>query len=274
MATGIQSLYNYNNGTYSATGYPFANGKFKLQYSYSTSILSKNNLQSTVSVSINVANYGLDIGARQLKVYWNGTLQKTINTPAIKNKNNYPHTSILGETSFTVQHDNSGHCSGTLTVEWLCSPLTYSDVNITELGARGEVTPNDIPISGGGAYDHDYSLIINGQEMIPYIQDNGISVSRADRSSSTVTTLDGTDWKSSIEKHKFSVKIKNMSAEQYKTLISKYLLTNPGSVSYKNVDRDNTVSGTFYFFNIKYNIKRVVGNTTYLTNISFDMEER
>lgn len=278
MATGRESLYNWNNGAYSATGYPFQANQLKLQASYSTSVYDTVSLQSTVYVSVTLANIGIDWGyfeGREVSVYWNDALVAKINPPNLQTSINVNHVTSLGNVSFPVQHQSDGTCSGTLKVEWATVVLAYTvggvTKNITELGCKASVVADPIEVETG-TIPTDL-LMINGINFLSVCQKDGIEISRAEVNKKSVITMNGTEWAKERIRHTISVKLLDMSSDQFAEYAAA-LATNPGAVSYRDAEDGMLHSSAFYILNIKYTKRMVIPGVVYLTGISFELSER
>ena len=117
------------------------------------------------------------------------------------------------------------------------------------------------------------SLVTNNHEICDYVAADGVSVSTETRNEKTVTTLDGTLYKSSVEKLKLSITCLDMSDSQWHTL-SSWLKPSPITIAYTNLETGQTVSGLFYVTDRQYQAKKTVGTITYLTGISFTLTEK
>lgn len=276
MATGKETKYNYNGGSYSATGYPFAGGQLKLQMSYSTSVHDAANLQSTVFLTVTLYNIGIDwayYSGRDVTVYWNNNQVAKFAPPGLHESINVPHVNTLGTTSFIVQHQQDGTCTGTLKVEWASTVLDYTisgvTKSITELGCSATVTPETI--SGGTIPSDVFS--INGKSFLNILQYDGLEFSRAEVNKKSVVTMDGTEWAKEKKRHTASVKVMDMSSAQWAEYAT-YLATNPAQITYKDDEDGKVKTGTFYITNIKQTKRRVIPGLTYLTGISFELSEK
>lgn len=275
MATGKESLYNYNNGLYSANGYPFSGGQLKLQASYSSSIYDASNLQSMIYVNVTLYNIGIDWGyspGREVNIYWNDSLVASFNPPNLFTSLNVPHVSSLGTAAFPVQHQPDGTCTGTLKVEWNSVVLAYTvsgqTINVTELGCKASVVLE--PIQGGVAPTDVF--MVNGTNFLPVLKED-LAFTRAEVNRKSVITMDGTEWAKEKVRHKAEVKLMDMSAEQYAQYASA-LATNPGSVTYTDAESGIIRTGTFYFTDIKHTKHKVMAGVIYLAEISFNISEK
>lgn len=73
-------------------------------------------------------------------------------------------------------------------------------------------------------------LIINGTDISAYLAEGGITQSPIYRQDRTVTTLDGIEHRSNIQKVQLAVEFTRMRAEQLYTIAG--LITQPSSVTY------------------------------------------
>lgn len=275
MATGRETSYNYNNGSYSSTGYPFSKDQLSLQASYSSSLYDADNLQSIVYVAITLNNIGIDWGyqsGREVNVYWNDNLVASFAPPNLKTVLDRSHVTTIGSASFIVQHTDEEVLTGTLKVEWNTVVLAYTvdgvTKNITELGCKADVMLE--AVDGKPPTD---LLVINGKSFLSIIQENGIEVARATVNKKSVLTMDGTEWINEKNKHTIAVKLLDMSADQYAEYAA-YLNTNPASVLYKDSETGQAITSVFYITDIKYTKKKVITGLTYLTDISFNLSEK
>lgn len=276
MSIGKENLYNYNNGAYSATGYPFQADQLKLQASYSTSVYDAGNLQSVVYVTVTLANIGIDWGyssGKEVSLYWNDNLVSTFNPPNLYTQINVPNVTTLGTASFPVQHQQDGTCTGTLKVEWNSRYLMYTvggvSINVTELGCKATVTPDTI---SGGTVPTDVFLI-NGKSFIEVLKKDGLEFSRAEVNKKSVITMSGTEWATEKKRHTIKVSLLDMSGDQYSEYAG-YMATNPASVTYKDEETGKILTSTFYISEVKHKKRMVIPGVTYLTEISFVLTER
>lgn len=120
-----------------------------------------------------------------------------------------------------------------------------------------------------------YSLVVNGHEIGNYIAGNGVHISKDERVSKSVVTMAGIKFSHSIEKINMDVTLMNMP-DSYFTTISTWLkLASPATVSYTDFEQGQTLNNRlFYVHNLTHEANEVIGDVTYLTGISFSMEER
>ena len=104
-----------------------------------------------------------------------------------------------------------------------------------------------------------------------YVKENGISHREIVRQSRSIVALDGTEYRSRIVKQGLSVQL----VEMRDTTLAKLLegVTSPAEWTYS--DKFGSVkTGTFYITGPTATAKTVRGGNTYLSGVSFELEER
>ena len=120
-----------------------------------------------------------------------------------------------------------------------------------------------------------YSLIINGQQFREYIKESGISEKTIQRNEKEVITWDGTSHYISIEKKSYDISLMKMSDIEWKILYGYLKLRIPALVTYSNVDTGTTVTNAeFYVKDISKDLDKTLGVETYISGISFTLEEK
>lgn len=117
------------------------------------------------------------------------------------------------------------------------------------------------------------SLVTNGHQICDYIASDGVDISTISRCEKSIITLDGTLYTQSVDKTQFNITCLDMSDSQWQTLCS-WLTPSPISMTYTNLDTGTSVSGYFYVKDKKKKAKKTIGTMTYLTGLSFTLEEK
>lgn len=117
-------------------------------------------------------------------------------------------------------------------------------------------------------------LLINNASCIDYVKEDGLSINKTERRSKTVTTMDGTLIKKSIEKYEIDVNLLDMSDAQLRTNYINNFTPNPAQVSLSDFDSGQIINGTFYIEGLTYDVKKTIGTISYLTNISFKLIQK
>lgn len=117
------------------------------------------------------------------------------------------------------------------------------------------------------------SLLTNGHQICDYIAQDGVDISTITRNEKSITTLDGTLYMRNVEKIQLNITCLDMSDSQWKTLCS-YLTPSPITLSYTNLDNGTTITGQFYVKDKKRKAKKTIGSLTYMTGLSFTLEEK
>ena len=117
------------------------------------------------------------------------------------------------------------------------------------------------------------SLLTNGHQICDYIAADGVDVSTVVRVEKSITTLDGTLYSKGVDKWQLNITCLDMSDSQWQTLCS-WLKPSPIQIMYTNLDTGATVTGYFYVKDKKRKAKKTIGQMTYLTGLSFTLEEK
>ena len=115
-------------------------------------------------------------------------------------------------------------------------------------------------------------LEIDQKDFGPYIKSGGIAVTPVVRSAKTVTTLNGTLHKFFVKKWSMKVTLLDMSDSDFQELSAK-LQNSPCYVKYADFEKGLQITGKFHISDLGYTISKTIGNITYLTEISFKLEE-
>lgn len=120
-----------------------------------------------------------------------------------------------------------------------------------------------------------YSLVINGHEIGNFIAGDGVSVSYDERNSKEVITMDGTKFKKSKTKRNFDITLLDMPDSYFYNICSWIKLADPATVSYTDFDQGTTLTNRLFYVKLpSHQASEVIDSITYLTGISFSMEER
>lgn len=117
------------------------------------------------------------------------------------------------------------------------------------------------------------SLITNGHQICDYIAADGVDISTVTRVEKSITTLDGTLYTKGVEKTQINITCLDMSDSQWQTLCS-WLKPSPITLNYTNLDNGTTITGQFYVKDKKRKAKKTIGSLTYMTGLSFTLEEK
>lgn len=117
------------------------------------------------------------------------------------------------------------------------------------------------------------SLLTNGHQICDYIAEDGVDVSTVTRVEKSITTLDGTLHTKGVDKFQINLTCLDMSDSQWQTLCS-YLSPSPIQISYTNLDTGESLTSTFYVKDKIRKAKKTIGQLTYLTGLSFTLEEK
>ena len=116
-------------------------------------------------------------------------------------------------------------------------------------------------------------LTINAVDFTPYIQEGGITFNTISRVVRAVTTLSGELIQKEVHKRGMTVSLIETITDTHLNALVDALDTSPATALY--TDRDGIEhTGTFYVFNLSASAKKVIGDTTFYTGVSFDLEER
>lgn len=117
------------------------------------------------------------------------------------------------------------------------------------------------------------SLLTNGHQICDYIAADGVDISTIRRVEKSITTLDGTLYTKGVDKFQINLTCLDMSDSQWATLCS-YLRPSPIEVVYTNLDTGESLVSTFYVKDKKRKAKKTIGSLTYMTGLSFTLEEK
>ena len=117
-------------------------------------------------------------------------------------------------------------------------------------------------------------LIVNGFDMGPYIQSDGLTESPIERIKKSVVVMDGTEYRTTIEKIKIDVKLLDMPDNELRPIENAIALHYPAIVTYTSKKGRTYSSVPFYPTTPTANAKKVLGDTTYWSGISFTLEEK
>lgn len=117
-------------------------------------------------------------------------------------------------------------------------------------------------------------LTINGVDFTSWIAEDGLSFSTIERIRKSITVLSGTEYRATIEKTKIDVNLLDLPDKEFAKAINALKINYPAIVTYG--DKDNRIRSSirFYASSPTAKAKKVVGNTTYWSGISFTLEEK
>lgn len=116
-----------------------------------------------------------------------------------------------------------------------------------------------------------YTMFINSVDFIPYLRENGVQQYTITRNVKSVVTMDGTLFRSAVEKVGLRVQLREVRDENLAALTA--ALGHLVSVLY--TDRKlGDVSKTFYVTGLTATTKTVRGGNTYWSGVSFTLEEK
>lgn len=119
------------------------------------------------------------------------------------------------------------------------------------------------------------SLTINNVSFNDWIIENGIRYSVAERVVKTVVTMDGTKHERKVLKDILEVELFDMPDSELYLVESALSSANPALVSYTTKAGVSRSSVPFYVTSrISPTAKKVIGNSTYFTGLSFTIEEK
>lgn len=117
-------------------------------------------------------------------------------------------------------------------------------------------------------------LTINGVDFTQWIAEDGIAISPIERIRKSVVVLSGTEHRTTIEKDKIDVILLDLPDDEYKKAVNAIKASYPAVVTYGNQAGQIRSSVLFYPTSPSAKAKKVVGNTTYWSGISFSLEEK
>ena len=119
-----------------------------------------------------------------------------------------------------------------------------------------------------------YRLEINGVDFSSWIEEDGITQSPIERVKRSIVTMDGTEYRTIIEKQKLDVKLLDMPDSELEQVIAAIALHYPALVTYTSKNGQTYSSVPFYATTPTAKVKKVYGSLTYLGDISFSLEEK
>lgn len=117
-------------------------------------------------------------------------------------------------------------------------------------------------------------LIVNGFDLTPYIPEEGIIQSPIERVRKSVVVMDGTEYRTMIEKTKLDVNLLDMPDNEFTPIVAAVGSRYPAIVTYTNKNGRTYSSVSFYQTTPTAKAKKVIGDTTYWSGISFTLEEK
>ena len=119
-------------------------------------------------------------------------------------------------------------------------------------------------------------LVINGVDFADWLAEDGIQYSSVDRLRRSVVTLDGTEHRAMINKLKMDVTLMDLPGDELAKVEAafSYPNPNPALVNYTDKSGISHTGAPFYSSGVTAGARRVIGNTTYWSGITFSLEER
>ena len=118
------------------------------------------------------------------------------------------------------------------------------------------------------------SLTINAVSFNDWLAEDGIKYSVIERSSRTVVALDGTEYRRSIKKDHLEVDLLDLPSSEYSKVEAAIASASPALVTYVTKAGVLRSSIPFYVSSPQPTAHRVIGDETYFSGISFDMDEK
>ena len=115
-------------------------------------------------------------------------------------------------------------------------------------------------------------LSVNGVDIHPWCEQDGIEQSTILRQAREIVTLDGTKYSTWVSKREIQVKCVEMRDSTLSTLMAA-LGTNPATVVYTDIDK-GARTAIFYITDVSAAAKVVDGGNTYYSGFGFTLEER
>lgn len=116
-------------------------------------------------------------------------------------------------------------------------------------------------------------LTINGVDFTPWVEEDGITQDYVERQTRSVVTLDGTEHRKCIKKRSMNVTLLDLP-DYALSAAEQALTTTPGSVDYTDKRLGNRYGILFHISGESAGAKKVIGDTTYWSGISFTLEEK
>lgn len=117
-------------------------------------------------------------------------------------------------------------------------------------------------------------LRVNGVDFTQWIAENGLTFSPVERIKRSVITMDGTDHRASINKQQLDIQFMDMPDSELGLVENALSLANPALVDYTDKSGIEHTGVPFYFTGVSAGAKRVIGKTTYWTDLSLSLEEK
>ena len=117
-------------------------------------------------------------------------------------------------------------------------------------------------------------LKINNVDFTQWLAEGGLNFSPIERVKRSVITMDGTDHRASISKQKLDLQFMDMPDSELTLLERALELANPALVDYTDKRGIEHTGVPFYFSGVTAGAKKVIGNTTYWTELSLSLEEK
>lgn len=115
-------------------------------------------------------------------------------------------------------------------------------------------------------------VVINGVSHAEWLAEGGYVLTPLLRQARSVITIDGTDWRTQIEKHQLDLSYVELRDNTLATLKAS-LLTNPATVTFTD-DEGNDLTRIMYITGPTVTAKTVKGGNTYYSGVSLTLEEK
>lgn len=116
-------------------------------------------------------------------------------------------------------------------------------------------------------------LIVNGVDHSLWLAENGLVRSPLVRQSRSIVTLNGTEWRTDIQKHQFEASYVELRDSTLAKLKASLTAASPATVTFTD-DEGNDLTRTMYWSGPRVTAKTVEGGNTYYTGVSVTYEER
>ena len=113
-------------------------------------------------------------------------------------------------------------------------------------------------------------LTINGVDFAPWVAEGGMSYSPVVRQSRSVVVLNGTEYRTDVRKHGWTVQLVELRDDTLATLSA--AVTSPATVLF-TAAAGSDLSRTMYVTGPTYTAKTVRGGHTYYSGASLTLEE-
>lgn len=116
-------------------------------------------------------------------------------------------------------------------------------------------------------------LVVNGVDHSLWLAENGLVRSPLVRQSRSIVTLNGTEWRTDIQKHQLEASYITMRDSTLQALKASLKTASPATVTFTD-DEGNNLTRTMYWSGPTVTAKKVEGGNTYYNGVSVTYEER